>query len=54
MFRFASFCLATILAIAFVATTVQAEEITNEYVNFQKSGNRDLKKIISYSVFSLS
>ena len=31
MSRFASFCLATILAIAFVATTVQAEEITSEY-----------------------
>ena len=32
----------------------QGHEILFQYVNFQKSGNRDLKKIISYSVFSLS
>ena len=31
MSRFASLCLAAILAIALVATAVQAEEITNEY-----------------------
>ena len=31
MSRFSSLCLAAILAIALVATTVQAEEITNEY-----------------------
>ena len=31
MSRFSSLCLAAILAIALVASTVQAEEITNEY-----------------------